>query len=549
MADWRPYFPLDSAPREGQIRAIDEILEGFDKGHQTYLLDAPTGSGKSAIAVTIARYMAAQQGSVAKLTDAGAYFLTTQKILQEQYLRDFELEAHGGMVELKSSTNYTCGYDERQSCGESKRALAALGKNADGTNWKRHCTQSCVYNDAKRRFMNGLLGITNYSFFLAETTYVGKLEPREFLVCDECHNVESEICKFVEVEVTDRFCKKHLGINLSSYDDPDQLFKWMSDKYKPALGGMIEQVKKSLSLFKDNDGSFGNDETFKTLVKQNDLLDKHICKVNRFIDRFQPEAWIVNRDKRKDHRGDRVSLTFKPIDAVTWSEASLLRFGDKRLLMSATVLDKTAFCRSLGLDESKTGYMALPSSFPAENRPIHYLPVGKMSMKELDDTLPRLAEAVKELLKAHHDQKGIIHCVNFRVANYLRDVLNDPRILTHTSENRDTVLKYHQESKEPTVLCSPSMMEGVDLAGDLARFAIIAKIPYPSLGDKALKKRIARDPWYYDYLTTRSFVQALGRSVRSETDTCTLYVLDECFSAFRGKNKRTIPDYVQEALK
>jgi len=549
MSDWRTYFPLDSVPREGQIRAIDEILEGFDKGHQTYLLDAPTGTGKSAIAVTIARYMAAQQGSVAKLVDAGAYFLTTQKILQEQYLRDFELEKHGGMLELKSSTNYTCGYDERQSCGESKRALAALGKNADGTNWKRHCTQSCVYNDAKRRFMNGLLGITNYSFFLAETTYVGKLEPREFLVCDECHNIESEICKFVEVEVTDRFCKKHLGINLSSYDDPDKLFKWMSDKYKPALGSMIEQVKKSLSLFKDNDGSFGNDETFKTLVKQNDTLDKHICKVNRFLERFQPEAWIVNRDKRQDHRGQRVSLQFKPIDAVGWTEPYLLRFGDKRLLMSATVLDKTAFCRSLGLDESKTGYVALPSTFPAENRPIHYLPVGKMSMKEADATLPRLAEAVKELLKAHHDQKGIIHTSNYRVARYLRDVLNDPRLLVHSDVDRDQVLKHHHDSPQPTVLVSPSMTEGVDLKDDLARFTIIAKLPYPNLGDKALKKRIARDPWYYDYLTVRSFVQALGRSVRHENDTCVTYVLDGCAEAFISKNKRTIPEYVQEALK
>jgi ATP-dependent DNA helicase DinG len=127
-------------------------------------------------------------------------------------------------------------------------------------------------------------------------------------------------------------------------------------------------------------------------------------------------------------------------------------------------------------------------------------------------------------------------------------VLNDPRILTHTSEDRDAVLKRHQDSKEPTVLCTPSMMEGVDLAGDLARFAIIAKIPYPSLGDKSLKKRITRDPWYYDYLTVRSFVQALGRSVRSETDSCTTYVLDECFSAFRGKNKNTIPQYILEAV-
>lgn len=547
IQDWIHLFPMKT-PRPNQIEVINRTLNAFRDGIQTMLLDLPTGQGKSAIAVTVARYMAAQQKSVSKLVDAGAYFLTTQKILQEQYLRDFENESCGGMLELKSSTNYTCGYDERQSCGESKRALMALGKNADGTNWKRHCTQSCVYNDAKRRFMNGVIGITNYSFFLAETTYVGKLEPRELLVCDECHNLESEICKFVEVEITDRFCKKYLGINLSSYDDHDKLFKWMSEKYKPALGSMFEQVKKSLSMFKDNDGGYGNDEMFKTLVKQNDLLDKHICKVNRFLERFQPEAWIVNRDKRSDHRGERVALQFKPIDAVAWSETSLLRFGDKRLLMSATILDKSNFCRSLGLEEQKTDYISLPSSFPAKNRPIHYLPVGKMSMKEVDTTLPKLAEAIKEILKAHHDQKGIIHCSNYKVARYLRDMLNDSRLLVHSDVDRDQVLKHHYESIEPTVLVSPSMTEGVDLKDDFARFAIIAKLPYPNLGDRALKKRITRDPWYYDYLTVRSFVQALGRSVRHESDTCITYMLDGCTESFINKNRNLIPEYVQEAI-
>lgn len=547
--DWIDVFPLEK-PRPGQIDVINRTLNCFYNGNiQNMLLDLPTGAGKSAIAVTVARYIASKQQSVSKLVDAGAWFLTTQKILQEQYLRDFELEKNGGMLELKSSTNYSCGYDERQTCGESKRALMALGKNADGTMWKRHCTNHCVYNKAKRDFMNGLLGITNYSFFLAETTYVGKLEPRELLVMDECHNLESELCKFVEVEVTDRFCKKYLGLSLSSYDDPDKLFNWMSSKYKPALNGMIEQVKKSLSMFKDNDGSFGNDEVFKNLVKQNDLLDKHICKVNRFIERFNPEAWIVNRDKRKDNRGERTSITFKPIDAVAWSEAYLLRFGDKRLLMSATILDKKSFCKSLGIDEAKSEYIAQSSTFPVENRPIHYLPIGKMSMKELDTTLPNLVAAIKELLKVHHDQKGIIHTTNFRVARYIRDVLNDDRILVHSDVDRDQVLKHHHDSPEPTVLVSPSMTEGVSLDDNLARFAIIAKLPYPSLADKALKKRITRDPWYYDYLTVRSFVQELGRGVRSETDSCVTYVLDECFASFLSKNKRIIPNYVLSAIK
>lgn len=547
--DWAEYFPLDK-PRSGQIEVINSILNAFlCDGKDNFLCDLPTGTGKSAIGVTIARYLARQVRSIESEDsyNNGAYFLTTQKILQQQYLRDFEDENRGGMLELKSATNYICGYDPRQSCGESKRALTALGKSTDGTEWKKHCTNSCGYNFAKRAFIQGHLGITNYSYFMAETTYAGKLEPRGLIVCDEAHNIETEVCKFVEVEITERFCKKHLGISIAKSNDPDKLFKWMKDDYKPALAQMLEQVKQSLQMFSDG-GGVGGEEMFRNLVKQNDLFDKHICKVNRFIERFDPNEWIINRETKKDHRGEKALLQFKPIDASIWAEPYLLSFGEKRLLMSATILDKQSFCRSLGLDPTKTEYVALPSSFPAVNRQIHYMPVGKMSMRETDTTLPKLVEAVKALLEAHHAEKGIIHTSNFRVAHHLRDSLRDPRILVHTSEDRDAVLRHHHDSPEPTVLVSPSMTEGCDLSYDLARFAIIAKLPYPNLGDRALKKRVERDPWYYDYMTVRSFVQALGRGVRSETDTCLIYVLDGCFEGFLRKNKRTIPQYILDAV-
>lgn len=547
--DWRDCFPLDSAPRDGQVRAIDAILEAYAAGKDTAVCDAPTGQGKSAIAVTVARYLNKQVRSVESedAFEPGAYVLVTQKILQQQYLRDFEPDRRGGMLELKSATNYQCGYDPRQSCGESKRALVALGKSAEGTDWKKHCTHSCSYNAAKRAFVQSMLGVTNYSYFMAETSYAGKLQPRHLLVLDECHQAELEICKFVEVEVTDRFCKKHLAINIVKSDDPDKLFRWMKETYKPALARMLDQVKQSLSMFAEDKG-VGGEEMFRGLVKQNDLFDKHLCKVNRFIERFNPDEWVINREARKDNRGQRVSLQFKPIDAVAWAEPYLLRFGEKRLMMSATVLDKQAFCRSLGLDEARTEYVALPSTFPVENRPIHYTPVGKMSMRDIDDTLPRLTQAVKALLDAHKDEKGIIHCASFKVANHLRDTVGSKRLLVHGSDDRDAVLLQHSVSKEPTVLVSPSMCEGVDLHDDLARFQVIAKVPFPSLGDKALKKRCDRDPWYYQYLTVRSFVQALGRSVRHDKDHCVSYVLDGCFGTFLRQNKRTIPQYILDAI-
>ncbi len=548
--EWRDFFPLDSKPREGQELAINAILEAFDAGKQNFVLEGPTGQGKSAIAVTVARYMLAKHRPFNVDADEqyenGSYVLTTQKLLQQQYMRDFEKESRGGMLELKSATNYACGYDSRQSCGESKRALKALGKSVDGTTWKRHCTNQCVYNLAKREFLQGHLGVTNYSYFMTESTYSGKITPRELLIADECHNIEAEVTKLVEIEITERFCKKFLGINLSSYDDPVKLYEWVVKKYKPALKIVVEKTKNSLSVL--NEGTVSNDEMFKSLIKQNDQLDKHVSKLERFIEQFDADSWVINRERKKDQRGERNSIQFKPIDATKWTEPYLLRFGKHRLMMSATILDKQVFCRSIGLNESETGYIALPSTFPAKNRPIHYLPIGKMSLREAEGTLPKLAQAVKVLLEAHKDEKGIIHTSNFRVANHLRDSLNDSRLLIHTSENREAVLKKHYESKKPTVLISPSMTEGCDLSYDLARFAIIAKLPYPSLSDKALKKRITRDPWYYDYLTMRSFVQTLGRGVRSDTDTCSIYVLDECFEAFFRKNRRTIPQYILDAI-
>lgn len=175
MKNWREFFPSNLSPRAGQVKVIETALEGFENGKNTFLLEAPTGQGKSVIAMTIARYLASQTRSCESENafHNGAYILTTQKILQEQYLRDFSKQEAGGLLELKSSTNYTCGYDPRQSCGESKRALTALGKSVNGTPWKDHCTRQCSYNQAKKSFIEGLFGTTNYSFFFGGDNLCG----------------------------------------------------------------------------------------------------------------------------------------------------------------------------------------------------------------------------------------------------------------------------------------------------------------------------------------------------------------------------------------
>ena len=69
--------------------------------------------------------------------------------------------------------------------------------------------------------------------------------------------------------------------------------------------------------------------------------------------------------------------------------------------------------------------------------------------------------------------------------------------MTHDSTNRELVLQARENCTKPSVLISPSMMEGVDLSGDKSRFQIICKIPFPFLGDKVVQKRMKlHKDWY-----------------------------------------------------
>ena len=107
-------------------------------------------------------------------------------------------------------------------------------------------------------------------------------------------------------------------------------------------------------------------------------------------------------------------------------------------------------------------------------------------------------------------------------------------MLTHNSDNRDAVLKKHTTTKKATVLLSPSMTEGVDLKGDLSRFQVICKIPYPYLGDQIVRKRMYKHKDWYGLQTAKSIVQSCGRSVRSNTDTAVTYILDSDWNRFEN---------------
>ena len=92
------------------------------------------------------------------------------------------------------------------------------------------------------------------------------------------------------------------------------------------------------------------------------------------------------------------------------------------------------------------------------------------------------------------------------------------------------------------------MSEGVDLKGDLSRFQIICKIPYPYLGDKIVKKRMGKWKNWYPLQTAKLIVQASGRSVRSMEDKAVTYILDADWDRLYRNNIDMFPKSFKDAL-
>ena len=466
--------------------------------------------------------------------------MTTQKILQEQYIKDFG-EPAGQMKSIKSSSNYGCRFHKGNTCAESRQLLRTEDR---GTKFFKTCTMNCVYKKAKEAFLGSPESVVNFPYFLTEATYSGGITPRHVLVLDEAHNIEQELSRFIEISVSEWFSKKTLKAGWTSSETQFQAYKWVRDIYFEKVEARLKHIEGMMSKYGGLQDKLDEMMNFAT---QMEMLKSHVDKIKVFLKHYDKDNWIVEFDNFKG-RGKR-RITFKPVDVSKFASDYLFRLGNKVLMMSATILDRDSFCQSLGIPANDVEFISIPSPFPVDNRPIVELPVGPMNMKNIENTLPKMAKVIQELLDSHPDESGIIHTHTYKVAKHLKENIKTDRFLLHDSDNRDEILKEHIKSGKPTVLLSPSMSEGVDLRDDCSRFQIICKIPYPYLGDKVVKKRMNKWPGWYPLQTAKTIVQSVGRSIRSEDDYAVTYILDSQWGYFYKRNKKFFPADFQNCLR
>ena len=513
--DWRDSFPFES-PREQQITAVDHALETFDLGRRFEMLEMGVGCGKSAVAATLAHYSARHSVTTAQIK-SGGYILTPQKILQDQYVVDF-----GQFVKsVKSATSYACS-KMAASCSEAAKIQNLIGD--------KMCASSCLYKIAKREFLQGDISLTNYAFFLYDALYAKDIVRKPFMAIDECHGLEIALCSMCELQFSTQSIKKMLNIDVPELSDIDQIVTWLVSDCAPAIKTEVNKIVKLLSCasaeqLKSN--------VFLSEAKRLEKLYSLASKIMRIAESID-DTWALSIDR--DDSGD-LTVMIKPTDISEIAESMLFKYASKILLMSATICDSSVLRTTLGISADDMRFLSLDSPFDPSHRPIHYTPIGKMSMSQMNQSISKLIEAVKIILHGHAAHKGIVHTGNYKISKILQESIRSDRCIFHDDTNREAALASHMSSQAPTVLFSPSMIEGIDLRDDLSRFQIICKIPFPHFQDAWVKKRVERNPRWYAWSTASKIAQSVGRSVRNESDWAETYILDSCWERFFADNK------------
>lgn len=389
---------------------------------------------------------------------------------------------------------------------------------------------------------------------------------RPLLILDESHSLESFLYEYASVSVTLKklsplrpFTGDVLDRLRDSFGSVDEFMDFTKEVILPAF-------KKYESVALEEEEEEGDDDSLDIDEDDQKNADKVLKKLIKSLNDFLAEevtdrSHVLIPEKELDIKEEViVGWKIKPFSVAGLSHLAFGSSDSRVLLMSATILDPTTFCKSLGISKDEVFFIRVPSTFPADNRLIvGDLSVGSMSYKCKDETLPKMLDKILELTEKHDSHKGIIHTGNYEnMHKFKRWVATADRTLHDrllfqskgTFEEKEMLIRMHQESDIPTILCGPSFIEGIDLKDDLARFNIIMKLPYLSLADPLVKRKAEEYPEWYALQVALALIQAIGRPVRSPTDWAVTYILDLLWKFFYEKERdRLFPKHIQDAVR
>ena len=545
------YFPSEIIPRDIQKQILKEIETNIKLGFKKIVISAPTGVGKSAIGMAIAKYFGT------------GFFITKSKSLQDQYTRDFPI-----LKSVKGKSNFECLklMDEHKvddpilakelghTC-EKGVCLEGTEENSEGKSIKTFCTfkplikdvtfdtklneSTCTYYFQKYFGLISNFSVWNYSGFFQlmknKSVFTDYLE-KKVSIFDEAHGIEDQIINFIGIDISNKQldeCK----IDVSRYNISDV------KELTALLVAMKKFYATQYAEIKGNDGD----------LKILEYYDENFKKFSDFIGQIEsdPKNFLIS-DNSNDF-GNSVTISIKPLLISKYVDDFFNT--EYQIFMSATI-NKKNFCETMGLDEKHVAFIDTPKSpFLYEHRKVDFLDVAFLNSRSSFAEEQNAIRKIDEILSKHKTERGLILTSSkkrcFDILSQLSPE-NKKRIrICHSSNSdgttQDEKIAQHRATSG-SVLLSSSLWEGVDLKDDDSRFQIIAKAPYKSLGDTRVRAKMNKFPSWYSSETMMKILQGFGRSIRSEDDWARTYVIDSTINNLVKQTRNIVPKAYWDVL-
>ena len=606
ITDWvREYISTDFEFREHQFETIKSICSTILTGKQhTQIIEAPTGSGKSLLNIISA-------GVLATYYDRTSYILCSDLYLWKQY-EDF-VNSHKAIKNefglLKGQTgNYCCAKNNQDmrnaDCRMANIQWSKLFNKETSRDLGYDCAHKCPYVKARKKAIRSKVVIMTYQLYhyminvVSEQSIGNSFRPKDIIFCDECHNIPKIVtsCFTPELKMSDL---AHLHTlydyvnnrEISLFDDNEdgndlvnnhitksELDKRYKSIYKILSNpnSDLKTVNKTINDYHNLLGMFAETVKYiesklaykKQILKENFIPSEVntykgcswfrncMCLWNDFsmcVDEVGIEYVIRNQGESRLLNENMVTFTCAKEDYVV--NRFLLGTTENRVLMSATLGGIQAFSENIGakyLGENPI-FTQLPSTFDFSKSPIYFLNRYKMSYAEKQRSLTNLKPIIYKICGINFkDQKGMIQTGSYSNAKEIYDSapkeIQSRMLLYNNSKEKAEMIALHQYRKD-TILIGPTLVDGIDLPGDLCRFIIILKVPYPVIVDDYVKLKMKLFPLWYNSSTSNHIIQGIGRGNRFKSDYCTTYILDACFASLYAATKDQYPPELKNRLK
>ena len=482
--------------RETIISAIKAVEEN---DYRNIIIEAQTGFGKSITNAIIAKYFIDKY-------HYKAYYTTPQINLLEQLYNDSRIKSLGLRV-IKGKEHYECPISVDITGKKLKCNVApCVTKKKFVCDIKNMCP---YYADRETAILSDICAL---SFaFLMRTADNELWGNRDILIVDEADDIESWAADFATVEL-------HTNKNIQ---DKDELIDFAKKK--------IKTLNREIAFIENMD------EISVKMLKELSKLKETKDKLEMFIN--NPKEYTFSKVGNK--------LTIRPVDVGKILNRTIWCRGSEIVIVSsATIISKDMFKKYSGLT-GNTLFIRVPPIIPQKNRPIFYVPAGKMTKECREDTYDKLIDIINVIAKKHENEKGLIHAHSYEIAEVIKRRLETNHIvITHNSNDRNEKLKEFIDEDKPAVFVSVGFERGIDLKYDLCRWQVITKIPFPDINDIRVKEIwLKRHDWKWArYQAIKKLIQACGRIVRAVDDYGVTYILDSSFENLY-RYKKEIPKY------